>query len=187
MEKKTFYIVAGIMTILLVIVITASAIINLKKREAAELALLNEPTQTINPTATAAPVITESLPTESPTPMPTPSGPQPLPFAKSFYDWYVNHPDPLKSGDYLSSGYIAPDFSKKIKGFVARGFTQDPVFTCVGEIPPKEVEYSESLYDKTQSSAMIAVKKISEEKPLYKILLIKEGEKWLVNDVRCAK
>lgn len=189
MSKQRFYLLAGIMTVIVIILIAVNAIRNIKKRDAAIAANSTNsatPTQTVN--VEDVPTPEQSTPTEIPIPSPTATGPLPDRAAQEFYTWYVSHHDPLKSGEYATSGHIAEDYVKKIKGFVARGYTHDPVFTCIGVTPPKHVSYTEPTYDKTKNSAIVGVKMNPEDQSLlYKIILAHNGQKWLVTDVRCAK
>ena len=109
--------------------------------------------------------------------------------AKGFYDWYVSQPDPLGSGDYQKIPYISVEYKKTMSGFVVRGdyLNSDPVFTCVGVKPPKNIITQREVYDDTEEKAYILIQEdMPGAKPLYKIIFHKVNEQWFIDDIRCT-
>ncbi len=109
--------------------------------------------------------------------------------AKGFYDWYVSHPNPLGSGEYQKSPYISAEYKKTLSGFVIRGdhLNSEPVLTCVGIKPPKNIKTQRELYNDTQQMAYVFLQEdVQGAKPLYKIIFKKLNQQWFIDDIRCV-
>jgi len=108
--------------------------------------------------------------------------------AKRFYDWYVNHPNPLGSGDYLTNADITPEYKKNMGKYVARGdhLNSDPVMNCQDGKAPKIVVTQPPVYEAGGLRAYVFIAESSAAQPLYKVILHNVGNNWLIKDVWCA-
>ena len=108
--------------------------------------------------------------------------------AEDFYNWYVNHPDPLGSGDYQKNPFLTEDFKETLSGFVFRGdyLNSEPVLTCIGITPPKDIVASPAVFEGSEASSVILQRKVEGSIPLYKVVLKNVNQQWLIDDVRCV-
>lgn len=106
--------------------------------------------------------------------------------AKDFYSWYVNSPDPIKSGEYESRSQITPEFKDVMGRFVKRGIDPgyDHVF-CESSNLPKTVRFDEPIIEST----ILATVMIKEDSPdganLFQIKLKNIEGQWKIDDVWC--
>lgn len=108
--------------------------------------------------------------------------------AKSFYDWYVNHPAPIKSGAYLTREDITPDFKEIMGIFVSRGIDPgyDHVFCDTLPSLPKNITLAEPIYNEGKTLALIIFKD-SGGNDLFQMKLGSIQGKWYVADASCPK
>jgi len=106
--------------------------------------------------------------------------------AMSFYNWYVNHPDPIKSREYQKRDDLTADFKIVMGRFVDKGIDPgyDHVFCALTTIP-KEVRVSDVLYERENLASVMLAEATPDGINLFQIKLQKDGEKWMVNDVWC--
>jgi hypothetical protein len=118
----------------------------------------------------------------------TVSGESPEVAAKRFYDWYVNHPDPLKSGEYLKNDDITEEYKNIMGRYVRRGIEggRDPVFNCGDTVLPKNVTTLTPEYSEDGMLSIVIINEASTGRDLFQIKLAKVGGNWLVRDVWCA-
>ena len=105
--------------------------------------------------------------------------------AKSFYNWYVNHPSPIKSGAYETREDTTAEFKTVMGSFVLRGIDPgyDHVFCEISSLP-KNVTPAEPTYNEDKKLALVMFKN-SSGLDLFQMKLESIRGKWLVADVWC--
>ncbi len=173
-NKKRLFIAGGIVLVAMVIILIVSILPS------------STNTSTLGPTPTITTVPSEDSasvgePTQSPD-----STPEVI--AKTFHDWYISRPNPLKSGEYKARGDITTEYKEVMETYVTRGFTpgRDPVFNCGDSVLPKEVISLTGEYDDTLTQGLVILQEAGTSRNLYQIKLIKTGNDWKVRDVWCA-
>ena len=106
--------------------------------------------------------------------------------AKDFYDWYVNSPDPIKSGEYEKRSQITVEFKLVMGSFVKRGIDPgyDHVFCEYTELP-KAVKFEDPILEKTDIANVMVRENFSDGRILFQIKLKNIKGQWLVDDVWC--
>lgn len=107
--------------------------------------------------------------------------------AKSFYDWYVNHPSPVKSGAYLTREDVTPDFKETMGIFVSRGIDPgyDHVFCDALPSLPKNVTPNEPIY--SEGRVALIIFRDSNENNLFQMWLENIEGDWYVSDASCVE
>jgi hypothetical protein len=108
--------------------------------------------------------------------------------ALEFYNWYVNHPDPLKSGEYLARGDITQEYKEIMGRYVRRGMDpgRDPVFNCGDPVLPKVVRTLPAEFDEEGALSLVILEEPASRINMFQIKLAKVDSVWLVRDVWCA-
>ncbi|MBI4091971.1 MAG: hypothetical protein HY427_02090 [Candidatus Levybacteria bacterium] len=109
--------------------------------------------------------------------------------AKDFYDWYVNHPSPVKSGAYLTREDLTSDFKEIMGIFVSRGIDPgyDHVFCDALPSLPKNVTLGEPIYSEGGKVALIIFRDASDGKNLFQMWLENIEGNWYVSDASCIE
>ncbi|OGK14372.1 hypothetical protein A3C98_02735 [Candidatus Roizmanbacteria bacterium RIFCSPHIGHO2_02_FULL_37_15] len=178
MDKRRNYILIGA-GIILVILILLTVVLGSQSRQ------IKENLQT----ETGQSLLQDSTQTGTYEQLPPPTSQStPEEVAEGFYNWYVSHPDPLGSGDYEKSLYITDEYKESMTGFVVRGdhLSGEPVLTCVGITPPKDIIAQPTVYEGSEMSYVILQRNVEGARPLYKVILKNVQELWLVDDIRCV-
>ena len=167
-DKRILLIGAGV--ILVIIVIVAFIFLSsISQRNASRQNL-----GSTNPTPTGSAILSPKVAAEFPTVV-----------AKNFYDWYVNHPSPIKSGAYKTREDVTADFKEVMGSFASRGIDPgyDHVFCEISSLP-KNVALGELKYDENSTLALVMFKD-SGGQDLFQMKLANLQGKWLVADVWC--
>jgi len=181
MEKRNIYIIIGVGAVLIVLIVL-TILLDSEKQQTDQNIRTNQQIEQQIEQPSSQTTISEQLPSPS-------SGSTLEEAAKGFYDWYVSHPNPLGSGDYKKSPYLSVEFKETMSGFVARGdhLNNEPVLTCVGVKPPKNIISQREVYEVTQQKAYVLLQEnVVEAKPLYKFIFNKVNQIWLIDDIRCV-
>lgn len=106
--------------------------------------------------------------------------------AKSFYNWYISHPSPIKSGAYELREDTTAEFKEVMAVFLSRGIDPgyDHVFCEISSLP-KNVTLAEPTYSEDRTVALIMFKDVVSGRDLFQMKLENVHSKWLVADVWC--
>lgn len=106
--------------------------------------------------------------------------------AKVFYDWYINHPSSIKSGDYKLRQDVTSEFKEIMGTFVSRGIDPgyDHVFCELSSLP-KIVTLKVPIFNEDNTLALIMFQNPSTGSDLFQMKLEYAEQKWLVSDVWC--
>lgn len=117
---------------------------------------------------------------------PTKAAESPKTAAKNFYDWYVSHPSPIKSGAYKMRDDVTSEFKDIMGTFVSRGIDPgyDHVFCQMSQLP-KIVTLKEPEFNEDNTLALIMFQDPSTGNNLFQMKMENIGQKWLVSDVWC--
>lgn len=176
MERKHLYIIGGILAFLIILFIIL-------------VTIQNQPSESQD--TTQVNVNSQETPQLSSDSKPSPNSPElstPEQAASGFYNWYVNHPAPLKSGAYKSRQDVIPEYKESMAAYVRRGLdpARDPVFNCGGGALPKNVDAMPAELNSEGDQALVIMQVTSTGQRLFQIKLQKLEGNWLVKDVWCA-
>lgn len=122
----------------------------------------------------------------------SPTGDEVLPedIAIEFYRWYVNHPAPLKSGEYQTRRDITDKYKTIMNGYVRRGLStdRDDVFNC-GDTKanlPRNVVPKNAEFDAQRETALVRIHNASTGFDAFIIKMEKVENEWKVRDIWCA-
>src|SRR3990167_8823602 len=181
MEKRNIYIIIGAGAILIVLIVL-TIVLGPKKQQTDQNIQTDQQTEQQIEQLSSQTAIGKQLP--SPT-----SGSTLEEAAKGFYNWYISHPDALGSVDYKKSPYLSAEYKETMSGFVIRGdhLSSDPVLTCAGLNPPKNIRTQREVYDNTKQMAYVLLQEnVEQVRPLYKFIFTKVNQVWLIDDIRCV-
>ena len=166
--KKKILIIAGTVLFVVILLGVVFVLISNSNRNAGQKGTGNQGSQNITKTPLQQ---TQKTPKQA---------------AKDFYDWYVNHPSPVKSGAYLTREDTTADFKEIMGIFVARGIDPgyDHVFCDTLPSLPKNVTLAEPTYNQDRTLALIMFKD-SGGKDLFKMKLESIQGKWYISDASC--
>ncbi|SRR5258708_3707370 len=111
----------------------------------------------------------------------------PTSVATAFYSWYISYPgNPLSSGAYKTSPYLADSFKQTIANFSNNSTDRnsDPVF-CT---PNKTKIFAADLLNSssTISKANVMIHEKSDGgRNLYRVVLMNSNNTWIITDVMC--
>lgn len=105
-----------------------------------------------------------------------------------FYSWYIYYPgDPFKSGAYKRSTHLTSYYVNLISEFTEAydDTTQqfDPIF-CKKN---KELGYVIGLarYNEDKTQADVIIRQKTNNRELYRVVLIPDGSSWKIKDIMC--
>lgn len=190
MDKKLYLVSAALIAILLLLVIIFSVLNSKKKTAVTQNSPSYTPTRQIESQNESRPFFQNQADKQTEETVKEaylqPESPEFA--AREFYQWYVNHSDPLGSGEYKNNPYVSTVFRATLDDFVLMEDYRenDPVLNCTGVTPPKILVPQAATFDSTSQKANVILHEETGQKRLmYRVLLIKENGKWLVKDLYC--
>mgnify|MGYP001588140719 CR=1 FL=1 len=173
-DKKKILII-GVVTLFVIVVVVVSIFLSSGSQK---------PGLSRSDSGSSNPVPTGSLGNLSPT-ISQGTSQSPAIVAKTFYDWYVNHPSPIKSGAYKAREDVISDFKEVMGSFISSGIDPgyDHVFCATSKLP-KNVTLAEPIYSDYRSMALIMFRDTSGTN-LFQMKLEVVRSKWLVSDAWC--
>jgi hypothetical protein len=176
-NKRNLYIVVGVMTLILTILVVLTLVVGPKPQsQTGSSQTTDNGGGGAGNTALEGRVASE-FPIGSPEYV-----------ALQFYNWYVNHKNPIGSGDYKKVPYLTEYYMEAFDSYRERGrhLQGDPVFNCLNIKPPKNVVAQDASFDQDGERAHVSIRENRElAKFIYQIILKREKGKWLVRDVWC--
>lgn len=184
MDKKTFYIVGGVMVFALLILVVLATVLNTKKGQP----MVGDSNITVQDKTTGQDNFSDEQSGDPTTVSPTSAVSTTEQVVESFYSWYINHKNPLGSGEFINYPNLSEHFKEIIVGFVNRGdhLDSDPILTCVGIKAPKNIVVQPAVYDNARLNASVVVQEgVAGGRLLYEFILKNINDKWVIEDVRC--
>lgn len=182
MDKKIFYLVTGVLAVLLVILVVTVSMLGSRSQKS-EVNI--NPEQLITP----IPQNNEFLDSTDSEALVEPNQNENSPenTAKSFYEWYTTTKDPLGSGAYKTNPLISDYFQATLDGFVLTNdhLTGDPVLACVEVRLIKNLNVQPAEFDQSSLKASVVLDDLNTGGASYKVILSNINNNWQVDDVRC--
>ncbi len=176
MERKHVYIFLGILGFLIVLFIILVAI------QSQPTAPTDE--SSVQPGAQENSDSTNQSPNEDVQSVPVADLETPEKTAKGFYDWYVAHPNPLKSGAYKARKELASEYKKQVEYVSGVKPQSDPVICKDNKVIDTKV--TSITYDPGDEKAIVIIgENTPPESELHRFFLNKVNENWLITDVNC--
>lgn len=176
MNSRNTYILIGVLVILLILMVLTFTLIS-RKQQSGQSSVSEQPIGQFPAKMSSDGTFPSEISQFSPEKI-----------AEDFYSWYVSHPDPLGSGEYEENPYLTEDFKETMKGFVVRKdyLDSEPVLTCVGITPPKDIIAQPVVFEGSEVSSVILQRNVEGSIPLYKVVLKNVNQQWLIDDIRCV-
>lgn len=199
-DKKRLFIMVGVMIVVAIIISIVIMISSGGKKPVASTPGNNSGSEkkgvvnlpgtkvAIPPSANSTPVPgtnTTISPSQAPSVL---IGVAPEVVAKTFYDWYVNHAEPLASEDFKERPEITEHYKNVMQRYVNKGLksTYDPVFNCGNPNLPKNITALPAEFDINNAKAHVILQETSSKISLFQIKLVNTNKSWFVDDVWCA-
>lgn len=103
---------------------------------------------------------------------------------RNFYDWYINQPNPLKSGAYKTRTDLTSDYKEQIEYVISVRPNSDPLICA--ENKEINIKIGAATYTNSGSKAVVIVHENTPEgRELHSFRLNNSSGKWIIEDVNC--